>query len=81
MPNTAGVTLGASSREWSDTLGDWQAATVTRRPAGMVRLPRSGEFEIAVSVEAAATIPPEAIEAVARLQGGIGVSARVQLFT
>ena len=35
----------------------------------MVRLPRSGEFEIAVSVEAAATIPPEAIEAVARLWG------------
>ena len=68
LPNTAGVTLGVPAiREWSDTLGDWQAVTVTRRPAGMVRLPRSGEFEIAVSVEAAATIPPEAIEAVARL--------------
>ena len=50
LPNTAGVTLGVPAiREWSDTLGDWQAVTVTRRPAGMVRLPRSGEFEIAVS--------------------------------
>ena len=70
LPNTAGVTLGVPAiREWSDTLGDWQAVMVTRRPAGMVRLPRSGEFEIAVEVAAAATIPPEAIEAVARLWG------------
>ena len=70
LPNTAGVTLGVPViREWSDTLGDWQTVTVTRRPAGMVRLPRSGEFEIAVTVDAAAIIPPEAIEAVARLWG------------
>ena len=68
LPNTSGVTLGVPViREWSDTLGDWQAVTVTRRPAGMVRLPRSGEFEIAVEVEAAASIPPEAVEGVARL--------------
>ena len=64
------MTLGVPViREWSDTLGDWQTVTVTRRPAGMVRLPRSGEFEIAVTVDAAAIIPPEAIEAVARLWG------------
>ena len=70
LPNTSGVTLGVPViREWSDTLGDWQAVTVTRRPAGMVRLPRSGEFEIAVEVDAAASIPPEAVEAVARLWG------------
>ena len=70
LPDTSGVTLGIPViRGWSDTLGDWQTVTFTRRPAGMVRLPSSGEFEIAVSVEAAATIPPEALEAVARLWG------------
>lgn len=70
LPDTSGVTLGVPIiRGWSDTLVDWQTVTFTRRPVGMVRLPTRGEFEIAVSVDAAADIPPEAIEGVARLWG------------
>ena len=70
LPNATGVTLGVPViRQWSDGLEDWQVVTVTRRPGGMVLLPGAGEFEIAVEVSAAATIPPEAIEAVARLWG------------
>ena len=70
LPNVTGVTLRQPViREWSDTSEDWQQVTVTRRPAGMIRLPHAGEFEIAVTVDATAIIPAEAIEAVARLWG------------
>ena len=63
-----GVSLGAAVvREWSDTLEDWQATTVTKRPAGLVLLPRPGEYELSVSVNAPTETAPEAVEAVARL--------------
>ena len=68
LPNVTGVTLRQPViREWSEASEDWQSVTITRRPAGMIRLPHAGEFDISVTVDATAIIPAEAIEAVARL--------------
>ena len=67
LPDSTGVTLRtAVVREWSDEREDWQTSTFKRRPGGTVLLPQTGEFELSVTVDAADTIPPEAVEAIAR---------------
>ena len=68
LPDVTGVTLGAPVvRVWSDDAEDWTAATYKKRPAGRVRVSASGEYEISVTANPSITIPPEAIEGVARL--------------
>ena len=68
LPDVTGVTLGVPVvRVWDDTAEDWTEATYRKRPAGSVRVERSGEYEISVEADPSSTIPPEAIEGVSRL--------------
>ena len=68
LPDTTGVQLGAPVvRLWDDGAEDWATATYRKRPAGRVRVDRSGEYEISVEADPSSTIPPEAIEGVSRL--------------
>ena len=68
LPDVTGVTLGVPVvRVWSDTAEDWTVATYKKRPAGRVRVERSGEYEITVEANPSSTIPPEAVEGVSRL--------------